>query len=123
MKNFKILLMALVGMCGLNSCSDDCNHDYIEHDYNHELAGIWTCLQENYAEALVIKADGSVVSTGVDNGEYWEDIKGTIKTVNNKMTMIFEDDDNFEGRFEPLGNLLKIGSDTILNLGHSSDNW
>ena len=59
-------------------------------------------MEAGYAEALVIKADGSVVSTGVEDGEYWENIKGTIKTVNNKMTLIFEDDDNFEGRFEML---------------------
>ena len=43
-----------------------------------------------------------MLSTGVEDGEYWENIKGNIKTVNNKMTMTFEDDDNFEGRFEML---------------------
>ena len=26
-------MMALVGMCGLNSCSDDCDHEFIEYDY------------------------------------------------------------------------------------------
>ena len=36
------------------------------------------------------------------NGEYWEGVKGNIKTVNNKMTLTFEDNDNFEGRFEML---------------------
>ena len=99
----KILLscmMALVAMCGLNSCSEDCAHDFIEYDYNKALVGTWTCLQAGYAEALVINADGSVLSTGVEDGEYWENIKGNIKTVNNKMTMTFEDDDNWEGRFE-----------------------
>ena len=54
----------------------------------------------DYAEALVIKADGSVVSTGVEDGEYWDGVKGNIKTVNNKMTLLFEDNDNYEGRFE-----------------------
>ena len=93
-------MMALVTMCGLNSCSDDCDHEFIEYDYSQALVGTWTCFQEGYAEALVINADGSVLSTGVEDGEYWEDVKGTIKTVNNKMTMTFEDDDNWEGRFE-----------------------
>ena len=102
MKNFKILLIALVAMCGLNSCSEDCDHVFIENDHRKSLVGTWTCFQEGYAEALVINADGSVVSTGVEDGEYWENIKGNIKTVNNKMTMTFEDDDNFEGRFEML---------------------
>ena len=45
-------------MCGLNSCSNDCDHDFEEVDYTQELVGIWTCMEENYAEALVIKAGG-----------------------------------------------------------------
>ena len=102
MKIFKILFVALVAMIGLNSCSDDCDHEFIEVDYSKSLVGTWTCFQEGYAEALVINADGSVLSTGVEDGEYWENIKGNIKTINNKMTMTFEDDDNFEGRFEML---------------------
>ena len=101
-KFFLFCMMALVGMCGLNSCSDDCDHVFIEYDYNKAFVGTWTCFQEGYAEALVINADGSVLSTGVEDGEYWENIKGNIKTVNNKMTLTFEDDDNFEGRFEML---------------------
>ena len=102
MKIFKLMAIALVAMIGLNSCSKDCDHDFIEVDYSKELVGTWTCLEAGYAEALVINADGSVLSTGVEDGEYWENIKGNIKTVNNKMTMIFEDNDNFEGRFEML---------------------
>ena len=102
MKIFKFLAVALVAMLGFTACEKDCDHEFIEYDYNKALVGTWTCFQEGYAEALVINADGSVLSTGVEDGEYWEDVKGTIKTVNNKMTMIFEDDDNFEGRFEML---------------------
>ena len=99
-KFFLFCMMALVTMCGLNSCSDDCDHEFIEYDYSQALVGTWTCLQGNYAKALVINADGSAVSTGVEDGEYWEGVKGNIKTVNNKMTMTFEDEDNWEGRFE-----------------------
>ena len=102
MKIFKFMIVALVAMIGFNSCSEDCDHEFIEYDYNKALVGTWTCLEANYAEALVINADGSVLSTGVEDGEYWENIKGNIKTINNKMTMTFEDDDNFEGRFEML---------------------
>ena len=95
-------MMALVTMCGLNSCSEDCDHEFIEYDYSQALVGTWTCMEAHYAEALVINADGSVLSTGIEDGEYWENIKGNIKTVNNKMTLTYEDDDNFEGRFEML---------------------
>ena len=101
-KIFLFCMMALVAMCGLNSCSDDCNHDFIEKDYSAALVGIWTCLEEGYAEALIFNTDGSVISTGYDAEKkfYWEDVKGTVKVVNNKMTMIFEDDDNFDGSFD-----------------------
>ena len=82
------------------ACTEECNYEFIEVDHRKDLVGTWTCLTAEYAEALVISADGSVVSTGVENGKYWEGVKGNIKTVNNKMTMTFEDDDNWEGRFE-----------------------
>ena len=100
MKIFKFMTLALVAMLGFSSCSEDCDHDFIEVDYSKDLVGTWTCLTADYAEALVIGADGSVVSTGVEDGEYWDGVKGNIKTVNNKMTLTFEDGDNFEGRFE-----------------------
>ena len=100
MKIFKILAVALVAALGFTACDKECGHDFIEYDHSKDLVGTWTCLTADYAEALVINADGSVVSTGVEDGEYWEGVKGNIKTVNNKMTMTFEDDDNWEGRFE-----------------------
>ena len=89
-----------MAMFGFNSCSKDCDHEFIEHDHSADLVGTWTCLQEGLAEAFVIKADGSVVSTGVLDGEYWDGIKGSIKTVNNKMTFTFEGGDNYETRFD-----------------------
>ena len=101
MKIFKFMIVALVAMCGLNSCSEDCDHDFIEVDYSKKLAGTWTCIEpENeYAEALVINADGSVTSTGVFDGQLWEK-KGSIKIKDNKMTLSFEDGDYLETRFE-----------------------
>lgn len=100
MKIFKFLAVALVAMLGFSACENDCDHDFIEVDHSKDLVGTWTCFTEDYAEALVINADGSALSTGVEDGKYWENVKGNIKTVNNKMTMTFEDNDNFEGRFE-----------------------
>ena len=87
MKNFKILLMALVAMCGLNSCSDDCNHEYIEYDYSKELVGTWTCLKADFAEALVFKGDGTFASVGVANGEYWEYPDATWSLKDNKLAL------------------------------------
>ena len=100
MKIFKLMTIALVAMVGLNSCSEDCDHDFIDVDHSADLVGTWTCLQEGYAEALVIKADGSAVSTGVENREYWENVAGTIVVKNGTVTMTFEDNDNFKGHFD-----------------------
>ena len=102
-KFFLFCMMALVAMCGLNSCSEDCDHVFIEHDFTQELVGTWTYLEEGQAEAMVIKADGSFTTTGVmngGNGEFYEE-KGTIKVVNNKVTLAFDGDkETFEGRLE-----------------------
>ncbi len=101
MKIFKILAVALVAMLGFTACDKECGHEFIEYDHSKDLVGTWTCLTADYAEALVINADGSAVSYGVEDGEYWEGVKGNIKTVNNKMTMTFEDDDNWLARHSP----------------------
>ena len=100
-KFFLFCMIALVGMCGLNSCSDDCNHDYIEVDYSKKLAGTWTCVdaENQFAEALIFNADGTVTSTGVFDGGYWEK-KGTYKIKGNKIAMSYEDGDNIDIRFE-----------------------
>ena len=100
MKIFKFLAVALVAMLGFTACDKDCDHDFIEHDHSADLVGTWTCLQEGYAEALVIKADGSAVSTGVENREYWENVAGNIVVKNGTVTMTFEDNDNFKGHFD-----------------------
>ena len=79
--------MALVAMCGLNSCSDDCNHDYIEVDYSKDIVGTWTCLKADFAEALVFKGDGTFASVGVANGEYWECPDATWSLKGNKLAL------------------------------------
>ena len=101
MRIFKLMAIALVAMIGLNSCSKDCDHDFIEVDYSKKLAGTWTCVdaENEFAEALIFNADGSVTSTGVLEGGYYEK-KGTYKIKGNKMTLSFEDGDYMESRFE-----------------------
>lgn len=100
MKIFKFLVVALVAMLGFTACDKDCDHEFIEHDHSADLVGTWTCLTENYAEALIIKADGTAVSYGVEDGKYWENVKGTVTVKENNITMIFEDDDNCTGHFD-----------------------
>ena len=103
MKNFKFWAIALVAMLGFTACEKhecaECAHEFVEVDYTNALVGTWTCMDNDYAEALVIKADGTVEATGVVDHEYFS-TKGTIKVVNNKMTYKLDNGDEFEGLFE-----------------------
>lgn len=102
MKIFKFMALALVAMLGFNSCSEDCNHEFIEYDYSKNLVGTWTYVAEDgLAEAMVISPDGSFNVTGVMKGGSLYEEKGTIKVVNNKVSLVFEGDkDVIEGRLE-----------------------
>ncbi len=98
MKIFKLIAVALVAMLGFTACDNDPEH--ICDDHSADLVGTWTCLTEGFAEALVIKADGSLVSTGVAEGHYWENIAGKIVVEDGDVTLTFEDGDNFKGHFD-----------------------
>ena len=99
MKIFKLMAIAFVAMLGLTACDKEPEHIYDDH--SADIVGTWTCLREDFAEALVIKADGSVLSTGsVFGEEYWEDVKGNIVFENGNVTMTFEDGDNYKGHFD-----------------------
>ena len=100
MKIFKFLAVAFVAMLGFTACDKDCDHDFIEVDHSKDLVGTWTCLTADYAEALVIKADGSALSTGYDGVDYWENVAGKVVVANGIVTMTFEDNDNFKGHFD-----------------------
>ena len=101
MKIFKLMVVALVAMLGFTACDKDCDHDFIEHDFTQDIVGTWTFLEDDLAEAMVIKADGSFTTTGVARGGSLYEEKGTIKVVNNKVTLAFDGDkDTFEGRLE-----------------------
>jgi hypothetical protein len=101
MKNFKLMAIALVAMLGFTACDKDCDHEFIEYNYSKDLVGTWTYVAENgQAEAMVIKADGSFEITGISGvGSLYEE-KGTIKVVNNKVTLAYNSGDAFEGRLE-----------------------
>ena len=98
MKIFKFLAVALVAMLGFTSCDNDPEHIYDDH--SADIVGTWSCFTENYAEVMIINADGSAVSYGVEDGEYWENVKGTVTVKENNITMVFEDDDNLTGHFD-----------------------
>ena len=98
MKIFKIMAVALVAMLGFTACDNDPEHIYDDH--SADLVGTWTCITDNYAEALVINADGTAVSYGVEDGEYWENVRGTVVVKDGNITMTFEDNDNFTGHFD-----------------------
>ena len=98
MKNFKFMFVALVATLGFTACDNDPEHIYDDH--SADLVGTWSCLTENYAEVLIINADGTAVSYGVEDGEYWENVSGTVVTKGGNITMTFEDNDNLTGHFD-----------------------
>ena len=108
-----LLALAVVGATLFTACNKDqnCGHEFIEYDNTKNLIGTWTYLEEGQAEAMVIKEDGSFTITGVmkgGNGSLYEE-NGTIKVVNNKVTLAYNSGDVFEGRLELVaGNSLSI---------------
>ena len=96
----KLLLMfAAVGML-FAACNKDCGHEFIEHDFTKDIVGTWTYVEGSQAEAIEINPDGSFAITGVMiHGALYEE-KGTIKVVNNKVTLAYNSGDVFEGRLE-----------------------
>ena len=97
MKKIKLLVVAFVAMFGFIACD---KHECNDYDHSADLIGTWTCLTPDFAEALVINADGSLLSTGLAAGEYWENVAGNVVVENGNITLTFEDDDNFKGHFD-----------------------
>ena len=101
-------IVAIMAMVGLNSCSQNQDHDYIKVDHSKDIVGMWTCLDEDLAQAFVFNADGTVLTTGVKDGEYWEDVEATWRVVNNKLILCY-DKNVAEFLFEMIpGKLLSI---------------
>ena len=87
----KLLLMFAAVAALFTACTEECNHEFIEYDHSKDLVGTWTCLEEDYAAAFVFNSDGTAFTTGVENGEYWENVQVNWKVVNNKLTLSYED--------------------------------
>ena len=100
MKLFKVMAIALLAILGLNSCSNETTPpEFIEVAYHKALVGTWTRVEADYAEAMIIKEDGSFTVSGVMGGNYHEQ-KGTIKAVNNKVTLTLDNGEKWDGRLE-----------------------
>ena len=97
MKKINFLGMSILAL--LMACFTACenNHDV---DHSADIVGTWTCFQAGYAEALVIKADGSALSTGYDGTDFWENVAGKVVVKDGVVTMTFEDGDNCKGHFD-----------------------
>lgn len=118
MKIFKLMVIALVAMVGLNSCSKDCDHDFIEHDYTQDLVGTWSVIGPDAAEALVIKADGTMEFTGVHEKEFFEST-ARYELANNRMKMIWDDGTIDEGRLDVVaGNVFSMILDEETGAGY-----
>ena len=100
MRFLKFLALTLVVALGFSSCKPDGGDDFIEYDNSEALIGTWTYDEGEQAEAIVINPDGSFTITGVmKHGALYEE-KGSIKVVNNKVTLAYDSGDVFEGRLE-----------------------
>lgn len=91
MKIFRFLTVVVVAMLGFTACESACEHDFIEVNYSKEIVGTWTCMEENYSAAFAFNADGSIVTTGVREGQYWKDLRGAWSLTNNKLTINYQD--------------------------------
>ena len=99
MKKFLLMIAAVATL--FTACNKDCGHEFIEYDHSEALVGTWTYVAEDgLAEAMVINPDGSFAVTGIMKGGALYEEKGTIKVVNNKVTLAYNTGDVFEGRLE-----------------------
>ena len=100
MKNFKILLVTLVAMIGLNSCSEDCDHDVIDVDYSKSILGTWSSESETYEEGIRFNDDGKFSAFGnKGEGDFYVD--GTWVLKQNRLVLTTnEGKTHFSGSIE-----------------------
>ncbi|MBR6539657.1 MAG: hypothetical protein IKT76_07370, partial [Bacteroides sp.] len=68
------MVVALVAMCGLSSCTEDCDHDFIEVDYSKSIIGVWSSESERYEEGIRFYEDGKFSAFGnKGEGDYFVD--------------------------------------------------
>ena len=99
-KIFIFCLMALVALCGLNSCSEDCDHDVIDVDYSKSILGVWSSESETYEEGIRFYEDGKFIAFGnKGEGDYYVD--GTWTLQQNRLVLTTnEGHTHFSGTIE-----------------------
>ena len=100
MKIFKLMMVALVVMCGLNSCSDDCDHDVIDVDYSKSIVGVWSSESESYEEGIRFYDDGKFIAFGnKGEGDFYVDGTWTLQQ-NRLLLTTNEGETHFSGIIE-----------------------
>ena len=99
MKFFKLMLVALVAMCGLASCND-CDHDVMDVDYSKSIVGVWSSESETYEEGIRFLEDGTFIAFGnKGEGDYYVD--GTWTLQQNRLVLTTsEGNTHFSGIIE-----------------------
>lgn len=115
------MTIAFITICfGLSSCNDDDK----EENYPSELIGKWLYDTEAHKELLTFKNDGSLVSSGEEDGEPWKDITGSFTCDGNNISLIFIDGDNSHGTYKVTSTTLTLtidGEDFVYT--KKSDNY
>ena len=99
MKNLRFIAIAIVAILSFTTCEKDCGHDFIEHDYTKDLVGTWSVIGPDSAEALVIKADGTMEFTGIHERKLIEST-ARYELANNRMKIFWDDGSEDEGRLD-----------------------
>ena len=100
MKIFKFMMIALVAMCGLNSCSEDCDHDVIDVDYSKSIVGVWSSESESYEEGIRFYDDGKFIAFGnKGEGDFYVDGTWTLQQ-NRLLLTTNEGETHFSGIIE-----------------------
>lgn len=83
------LVLALVAGLTFTACEKECNDFHIDYG-KEDIVGTWTCLKADFANALQINADGSVVSTAVEGGRVFIEKKGSVEVDEDKMHLVVD---------------------------------
>ena len=107
-KIFIFCMIALVAMCSLNSCTEDCDHEIVEVDYSKTIQGIWTFESETFEEAIAFYADGKFSAMG-SMGEEDYVINGTWTLQQNRLVLTTS-----EGKIHFSGTISVYAEDVVL---------
>lgn len=106
-KQIYFVMMAVVATFGFVACND--NDDAKQSETQPvSLAGKWFIMEEDYKELLIVNADHSFLSSGADDEDIWNNVRGNIVLEGNKITMTSEDGEVSKGTFTVNGDKLEL---------------